>query len=485
MKKLIFLLAVIFSAECALSQTVEYSNTLCFSGSSNNLEYATVVAKAQDGGYYIGTNEGSIGFIYKYDISNSLSWIYEWNNGSINHGITHIVEGSDGLYVVGIELMTSDINGFADQLVVKKISLNGDSVLWQAVVGNGDESNQGAWSVVLENDNTLLIGSSSSDDTGLFSQTHGYFEGLVMVISAEDGYLIESRTLGGSMSDRITGFFESADGYIAVGSTNSNDYDFAGMQGDKLFVTFLNGNLQTGNMSLSSITEGYVKKTIQVKHERVLYASVGMKNTLGYIVVADAGGIVWERSFGTEAHLFQDIIATDDGGFIAVGYTFDIFDSYENKTGLMVKFSATGDMVWNQYFGAGHTGEHTEVKSIVELFPGEYLVGGTTTMTLFECDSVVSYDGWVVRLTETPQVVTGIQNTVLQEIAVFPNPVIDGAITISSSKNSHIRIHDLYNPERVVFERDVEKGETLVHIEASPGMYLLTDGSSCSKIILQ
>jgi hypothetical protein len=484
MKKIIFLLAVVFSAHSVMSQTLQYSDASCFSGSGNNREYVTVLAKGQDG-YYVATNENNIGFIYKYNTENSLVWTHEWNNGSINHSISHVIEDTDGIYVVGVELIVSDVNGYADQLVIKKISLGGDSILWQATLGNGDESNQGALSVVLKN-GALLIGCSSSDNTGLFSQTHGDHEGLVMVISAEDGSLIENKTIGGSGSDRVTGFFEDAGGYVATGSTNSIDYDFTSAQGDKLFITSLNNNLEVNTTLLINITEGFLKKTIQTKHERILYASVGMKNGLGYIVVTDADEIVWERTYGSPAHLFQDVIATDDGGYIAVGYAFNVLDQYENETALLVKFSSIGDTVWSQHLGVGNTGKHAEVKSIIQLSTNEYLVGGATTTELFMCESVIQYDGWFVRLNETEDVVTSMLGANSESIRIFPNPTIDGMITVSLSKDSRIRIFDSVNPYKVVFEGNLQKGETQIFLKDSPGMYFLTDDKTVVfKIILQ
>ena len=112
----------------------------------------------------------------------------------------------------------------------------------------------------------------------------------------------------------------------------------------------------------------------------------GEKDAL--IVKYDANGNkIWDKIFGgTKQEEYKDIITTNDGGYIAIGYTAsptggDITDT--NKGGeldaLVVKYDASGNKVWDKLIGGNGTDKFESIIKIGSGAEEKYIIAGSST----------------------------------------------------------------------------------------------------------
>ncbi|MDH3936151.1 MAG: hypothetical protein OEV68_02340, partial [candidate division Zixibacteria bacterium] len=93
----------------------------------------------------------------------------------------------------------------------------------------------------------------------------------------------------------------------------------------------------------------------------------------GYVVKIDSDGdVVWEKTFGGAAEdQFNDIIATPDGGFAAVGFTKSA--GAGGNDGWLVKLNSSGTKVWERTHGAD---SHESFLEVLPAGDGGYILAG-------------------------------------------------------------------------------------------------------------
>ena len=82
----------------------------------------------------------------------------------------------------------------------------------------------------------------------------------------------------------------------------------------------------------------------------------GEKDYEGLVIKMDpAGGIIWAKKYGNStSESFNDIAATNDGGFVMAGKC--LFGTH--LAFLIVKITAGGDTVWSKAFDPGMMQKH-------------------------------------------------------------------------------------------------------------------------------
>jgi len=205
------------------------------------------------------------------------------------------------------------------------------TIIWKKIIGGGGFER--LYTVVELSDGSLIAaGYSSTSANGDIADTNnGRGDGLLVKFNS-NGDKIWDKLIGGSDNDKFMSIIATKDGgFIAVGASRSS--------ADGEIVDSNNGS-------------GYTDD--------------------GYIVKFDAAGnIQWDNLFGSpEEDIFFDVIQSSDGGFIAVGSALDVSDDGVGTNsggeitdspamsgasphdGLLVKFDASGQMVWNNLFGS-------------------------------------------------------------------------------------------------------------------------------------
>lgn len=208
----------------------------------------------------------------------------------------------------------------------------------------------------------ILTGSSESAD-GDITSNNGDLDFWVAKVDAS-GNLVWQNNFGGSNIDRAYAVKSTSDGgYVVVGHTSSNDID----------LTSNKGNSDAWIIKLNNL-----------------------------------GVLQWQKNVGGGgADVFNDVILTSDGGFIAVGSTFsnnnDVSGNHGNSDFLVMKFDSSGTIEWQKCFG-GSSAE--SVPKIIQLSDGNFLIGGYAFST--DGDITVNNgmsDYWLVKFNTTGNII--------------------------------------------------------------------------------
>ncbi|KAA3637303.1 MAG: hypothetical protein DWQ02_06995, partial [Bacteroidetes bacterium] len=166
------------------------------------------------------------------------------------------------------------------------------------------------------------------------------------------------KTLGGSAEEIANDIEITADGgYIVVGYTRSEDGD------------------------------------VSVVHGWTDYWAVKLTNE---------GTIEWENSFGGAQHeAAQDVLQTNDGGYIMVGYSCSEAGQISGHIGLddywVVKLDSMGVMEWEKSYGGNGNDFGYAINQTSD---GGYIIGGASESTNGDVTgNHGDYDYWVVKIT--------------------------------------------------------------------------------------
>jgi hypothetical protein len=360
----------------------QWQNT--FGGSNADEIYAI---KSLQGGGYLATGmntsmtEGGDMNSWTLKLDNEGEVIQEiiiaGNNSDLTYGMDLTSDG--GFIVTGY---TSSTDLFPEmqewgQALVAKFDADG-TLEWQKIYGSGGGV---AYDIKQMPDGGYIVAGRSDASAG-FTGTHGMTDFWIFKLNAE-GDLLWENYYGGSSDEEPTKIALTPDGFIAVGSTLSNDGDVTGLHGiDRdmwVIKTDMEGNLQW-------------QKTL--------------------------GGIMNEIAFGA--------VIANDGGYLIAGHTLsqdgDVSENYGVLgDGWLVKLSSEGSIEWEQNYGGtlgeGFTGIVTAPDN------GVVLVGSSTSSDLDLPSNSGGGDAWAIKLGGS--LVAGIKGNTIQTISAYPNPAID------------------------------------------------------------
>ncbi len=233
-------------------------------GGSGN-EWSSTIHQTLDGGYIVAgqsdSNDGDVsgnnGFkdywIVKLDVNGVLQWQKSLGgsssaaNQSHNELATSIEQTTDGGYIVAGQSDSNDgdvtgHHGSYDAWIVK-LDSNG-VIQWQKSLGG--TSMDGAGSIKQTAEGGYIIAGGSKSNNGDVSGNHGGDDGWIVKLDI-NGTIQWQKSLGGSGDEGLSSIQQTIDGgYIAVGTSDSNDGDVSGNHGyyDSWLVKLdLNGNL--------------------------------------------------------------------------------------------------------------------------------------------------------------------------------------------------------------------------------------------------
>jgi uncharacterized delta-60 repeat protein len=273
---------------------------------------------------------------------------------------TSIQPTPDGGYIVAGTTWSIDGdvpgNHGGDDVWVVKLSSTGN-LQWQKAFG-GTNYEQ-AYSIQTTPDGGYIVAGNATSNNGDVTGNHGGSDTWVVKISST-GSLQWQKCLGGTGNDEARSVQLTPDGgYIMAGSTQSNNGD----------VTGNNGNSDAWVVKLSA-----------------------------------TGSLDWQKNLGgTGTDYAQSIQLTTDGGYIVAGVTNstngDVTGNHGNSDAWVVKLNSTGSLQWQKCLG-GTSGDYA---FSIQLTPdGGYILAGET----FSNDGDVTgnhggYDAWIVKLNST------------------------------------------------------------------------------------
>jgi hypothetical protein len=353
-------------------QKIEFVKT--FGGTKN--ESAQSITKTSDGGYailgYAQSTDGDISnkqnesfnyWILKFDENNTLLWQKNYGGIEDDRG-SKIIETTDrGFAVLGFsESSDGDVtqNAGAQDFWVSKLD-NSGNISWQKSFGFAG-ADKGISILQAKDNGYLLVGVldvSASEGQGSSKSTfkkHAGGDYWVIKIDAS-GTKEWSRYYGGSFTDTPYDVIQTQDnGYIILGSSDSNDIDISENRGSYDFWV---------------------------------------------VKISETGTLVWEKSFGgSEIDEARAISRTDDGNYMIVGDTrSNDLDVSKNKGAAdlwIIKISPTGNLIWEKTLG----GSSFDVgRSIYQTQDNGFIISGSSR----SADGDVSVnqgqnDAWVLKI---------------------------------------------------------------------------------------
>ncbi len=290
--------------------------------------------------------------------------------GSGDDSAFSVQQTTDGGYVV---VGTSDsrdgvfsVNPGAYSYWVLKLDPDG-LVEWQKPFGG--QYFDFAYSVTQTVDHGFAIAGYTSSSTGHVTESLGWNDFWV-VRTDSSGQLVWQRSFGGSRNDHARSIRQTRDGgFIVAGDTESRDHDITQHQGGVDFwVVKLNGSGViewqrtyggTGDEAAYSVRPtkdgGYIVAGYTTSSDGHISANRGDAD-FWIIKLDERGAIEWERALGgsSDDRAFS-IQQTNDGGFVAAGYSYsDDFDVSKNRGSAdywIVKLDPSGRLEWERSYG--------------------------------------------------------------------------------------------------------------------------------------
>ncbi|GAB3518010.1 3-coathanger stack domain-containing protein [Emticicia fontis] len=403
-----------------------------------------MILSLNDGGYIMGGNGAEYGGVDKTEPTRGLEdfWVlrvdangnklwdktYGGNNSEFFCTLHQTNDGGFMLFghsdtdVSGEK--TASNRGSKDFWVIK-IDANGNKQ-WDR--GYGSENSELLASVLPTPDGGYLMGGSSASYAGNEkSQTsYGYFDYWLLKIDA-NGNKQWDKQLGGIGDDQMLTMTATGDGsYVLGGSSNSaKSYDKSegGRGSEDYWIVKVDGNGNKiwdktlgGNMFdyISRIVPsgdgGYVLggwSNSPISGDKT-QANYGYANF--WVVKIDANGNkLWDKRYGGNNYDYlNDMIATEDGGFIMAGSSkSDIsgdkteapynYTTYETTfDGWLLKIDANGNKSWDKRFGGT---SRDDFKKIIRTGNGEYLIAGASNSPISgDITTPLRGDYWLFKI---------------------------------------------------------------------------------------
>lgn len=245
------------------------------------------------------------------------------------------------------------------------------------------------------------------------------FSAFICIHSYGQGPVIEwKQSLGGSGNEIIYSIRETADGgYIAAGSTESNDGDITGNNGDRdaLLIKFTaNGSVAwhktyggTGAENARSVfqtTEGGYIFTGSANSDDGDVSSNHGGNDVWVVKLDNQGEIEWEKTYGgMYGDAGYSIVPATTGGYIVGGQSNSSDGDLTENNGMtdywVFKIDASGTLIWQSSFGGGNADYG---RKLIETSEGDIVIVGYSDSANGDLtENKGAEDGWIIKLSET------------------------------------------------------------------------------------
>ena len=376
----------VFSIPELIETTIKLDFAQTLGGSKNDALYS--VKRTADGGYittgYSQSNDFDINFktnesfdvlVAKFSFDNTLEWQKTFG-GSKDDRAADIVQTLDGGFAILGFSKSSDIdvsaNAGAQDFWVLKISSSGN-LLWEKTFGFSG-ADYGTTLIETEEGGLLITGVldvSASGGQGNAKTTivnHAGGDFWVLKLNAA-GELEWSKYYGGSFTDTPLGVVKTTDnGFIVVGSSDSNDVDIKNNKGSYDFWVFkisskgvLIWEKSFGGSEIDearAISASHDGNFIVVGDTRSSDGDINLNNgaaDIWVLKISTEGNLVWEKTFGgTGFDVARSISMTQDYGFVIAGSSRSSDNGFTNQgqnDALILKISSEGVLEWQKTIG--------------------------------------------------------------------------------------------------------------------------------------
>ena len=324
--------------------------------------------QSQDGDITDKLNESYDYWILKFNANNNLQWTKTLGGTEDDRGST-IIQTQDGGYaVVGYSTSNDeDVTTNAGSLDywVSKLDASGN-ITWQKSFGyTGADSGT---SIIQTNDGGYIVtgvldvsASGGQGNTKNLQAAHAGGDYWSIKLDAS-GTIEWSKYFGGSFTDTPFDIIQTEDnGYIMVGSSDSDDVDISGNKGSYDYWV---------------------------------------------VKVSNSGETLWEKSFGgTEIDEARAIVPSGDGNYIIAGDTRSSDTDVSSNNGAadlwLVKMSPSGDIIWEQTYGGTGFDVARDIKSTQD---NGFLISGSSRSADGDLtENQGQNDAWVIKVNNSGQ----------------------------------------------------------------------------------
>ena len=299
-----------------------------FGGTKNDVGQSII--KTLDGGYAVLGHTQSMDFditdkndesfdywVLKFDADDQLQWSKTYGGSNDDRG-NCIIQTSDGGYAILGQSSSNDgdltENSGSNDYWIAKLDASGN-LIWQKSYGFAGAD---VGITVLETNDSgyfltgVLDVTASGGEGNTRSQNNRHAGGDYWAIKLDaSGDLIWSRYYGGGFTDTPYDAVETNDGFIIVGSSDSDDVDISNNKGTYDFWV---------------------------------------------IKISTSGELIWERSYGgSEIDEARSIVRSGDGNFVIAGDTRSNDQDVSNLFGAadlwIIKIDPEGELIWEKTFG--------------------------------------------------------------------------------------------------------------------------------------
>jgi hypothetical protein len=370
--------------ETIITGELDFSQSI---GGSKN-EVLKSIIKTDDEGYailgYTQSNDFDITtkevenfdfWLLKHDVNNNLVWQQTFGGSMDDRGAKLITTSDGGFALLGYSKSADkDVtsNAGSQDFWMLKISSSGN-LLWEKTFGFSGpdygttliETEEGGFLVT----GVLDVSASNGQGNAKFNkQKHAGGDFWALKLTA-GGDLEWSKYYGGSFTDTPLGVVKTADnGFILVGSSDSNDVDINNNKGSYDFwVIKISSDgtlLWEKSFGGSEIDEA---RAICATHDgnfmvvgdtRSSDSDITMNNggaDVWALKISSEGNLIWEKTFGgTSFDVARSISMTQDHGFVIAGSSRSGDNDFTNQgqnDALVLKIDAEGALEWQETIG--------------------------------------------------------------------------------------------------------------------------------------
>lgn len=419
MKKVLCIISIVLFIGCSdsddspkeLSPQILFTKT--FGGNLN--ESAQSICTTSDGGYivlgYTQSMDGDITdknttvfdfYLLKFASNDELQWT-KTLGGSANDKGYKIIQTLDNNFTVAGFTSSSDgdisENFGSNDIWVAKLD-NSGNVLWEK--SHGFEGNDQGFSLIQTSNGGYFIGGvldvSASNGEGNDRSASRHAGGDYWGIQLDsDGEKIWRRYFGGSFTDTTYDVIETDDnGFLLIGSSDSEDVDISGNKGEYDFwIVRLNNDgellweksyggaqIDEARSAIKTSDGNYVILGDSRSTDQDVSNSNGAAD-FWLIKISDNGDMIWEKSYGGSSFdAGRHVSASSDNGFILVGSSRSLDGNLTENKGQndmwLVKIDQIGNLQWQKSVG----GSAIDIAySAVEIDSETILIAGETNST--------------------------------------------------------------------------------------------------------
>ena len=371
-------------------QDIEIDFITTLGGSKN--ESAQAVVNTTDGGYAVlghtqsmdgdvlnKSNESYDYWLLKFDANNQLQWQKTYGGSDDDRGVDLIQTSDNGFAVIGksksSDLEVSENAGF-DDFWVSKLDSSG-AIIWEYSFGFAGSDTP--YSIIQTNDNGYLLSgvldvsaSNGQGDRKLILSRHAGGDFWVIKLNAS-GVKQWSNYYGGSFTDTAYDAIQTEDdGYIIVGSSDSDDVDITNNLGSYDFwilkISATGTLVWEKSFGGSEIDEAYgISQAADgnyliVGDTRSNDLDISQNNgaaDLWIIKITPEGTLLWEKTLGGSSFdVGRSVSKTQDNGFLIAGSSRSTDGSLTSNKGQndawIIKINSSGNLVWQKTIGGSN-----------------------------------------------------------------------------------------------------------------------------------